>query len=218
MAEPPQRGMEPSPQIAKVLRRPVGQGPVQVGPDMLRRIELRRIGREPLGLDARMRDQVGLHQPAPVDRTVVPQQDHRAPQMLQQRAEEGADLHAGEVPVVATEVESQVPTFGRDGKRRERREAIPLEPVLEDRRVALRPPGAGDGGDEQEAALVEEDQGGAESISLFLYAAIDIASTERWPLRCAGGRGAPASDSSSPIPAAPARWRGGGSGPRRWCG
>lgn len=84
--------------------------------------------------------------------------------------------------------------------------------VVEVGRLALGGPGALDGRDEEEPALIEEDQMGPPVVGVFLYGASGGASSARSPRRPAGGPGAPVSAHSSPNPAAPATHGWGGTG------
>jgi len=196
-----------------MLRGPIGQRGIGLGPDMLRRVEFRRVGWESVGMDPWMIAQIHLHLPACVDRPPVPEQDHRTPQMLQQDAEEGPDIQAVERPVGSqAEGEPQVAVLGRDREGADGRELVALKPMVEMRGVSPRGPGPSDGRGKRKATLVEEYQVRAQSFSLFLYAARRSVASRRWPARCAGGPGAPVSGSSSPDVAGASRHGRDGSG------
>jgi len=80
--------------------------------------------------------------------------------------------------------------------------------------VAFGCPGASHVGDEQEPAFIEEDQRGATSCGVFLYAASGDASSERWPRHPVAELGAPVSGNSTPCLGVSARHDWGG----RRCG
>ena len=156
-----------------------------------------------------MRSQIRLDLPPCVHGAAVPQPHHRSSQMLQPGMEDAPDIQPVEGPVGGqAEGASQVAVPGRDREGAESRELVVLEPMVELRRVPLRSPGPFDGRGEREATLVEEDEVGAQSFSLFFYGARRPVASRRWPARCAGGHAVPASGSSSRAPAAPPRWRG----------
>ena len=119
-------------------------------------------------MDPRLRGQIRLHLAAGVDRSTIPEQDHRAPQMVQEGLEEGADIQAVEGSVSGqAEGELQVAVSGRNRERADGRELVALEPVGELRRLPLGSPSPFDGGGEGEPALVEEDEMSAQPLSLF---------------------------------------------------
>ena len=160
---------ESAPELVHILRRPIGQRGIGPVPDMLSRVEFRRIGGEGVGMDPRLIGQIRLDLAARMDRPAIPEQHHRASEMAQQGLKEGPDIQAVKGPVGSqAEIECQVAVLGRDRKGADGRELIALEPMVERRRVPLRGPGPFDGRGEREPALVEEDEMGAQSFSLFL--------------------------------------------------
>jgi hypothetical protein len=65
----------------RALRWPV---PCPLGPDILGRIEFRRVGREVMSMETRVLPEERLDLSAPVDRAVVPEQVDGAAQVAQQ--------------------------------------------------------------------------------------------------------------------------------------
>ena len=147
----------------------IGQlGALQPRPQALDRVELGRISRQalhhqpvPLGR------QPGPHRPAAVRRQPVPQQRGLLP--TQEATQLGQDLDQGVGVVVAgLEVEGELGAAAADAvaQRGRHRRLLPVEPVLEHRRVADRRPGAAHVRGQAERGLVEEDQAGSASLGV----------------------------------------------------
>ena len=105
-------------------------------PDILRRVELRGVRGEVFPLDPRPFAREDLHLSAPMDRTPVPEQDHRTPQVLQQVAQEAPDIQPGEILGADPEVERKTPSLGRDRERADGGEPVVLIEVVEVGRLA----------------------------------------------------------------------------------
>ncbi len=86
-----------------------------------------------------------------MDGPLIPQQDDRPADMVEQVLEKGADIQAVQVPLAKPEIQRDVLPLGRHREGTERRAAILFVEMVEERRLAPRRPGAGDGGDQQEA-------------------------------------------------------------------
>jgi len=97
MTKAAHRGSEHSVQLPHVQGRTVGQGAVGLGPHVFRRIEFRGVGRERFHLEPRMGGDPLGDFPAAMDRTPVPQQDHRSPKVPEQVAQEGSDIQPCEI-------------------------------------------------------------------------------------------------------------------------
>jgi hypothetical protein len=81
-------------------------------PDVLRRVEFRGVRGEVVPLDPRPVAKEDLHLAAPMDRAPVPEQGHRAPQVLQQVPEEAPDIQPGEIPGAEPDVQRETPPLG----------------------------------------------------------------------------------------------------------
>jgi hypothetical protein len=149
-----------------------------------------------------------------MNRPAVPEQVDRSAEVTQEVTEEGLDIEAGEIVGATPEVESHSPSPGRYRQAAADRQPVVPVAVPDARCLSLGRPGAVDIRDQQEPALIDEDEVGAASSGVFLSAAIRSASTERWRARRARPRGARASGSSSPGPSAPSRHGRGDSTPR----
>ena len=82
--------------------------------------------------------------------------------------------------------------------------------VMQDRRLASRPPGPSAGRNEKKAAFIEKQQMGPKSLRVFLYAATCSASNEQWPLGPVGSLGVRVPGTTTPPAATVARrdWDG----------
>jgi len=131
--------------------------------------------------------------------------------------QEGPDVEAGEIVGATAEIEGQPPPLGRHRHPTADREAVMAVAVAQTGRLAFRRPGPAHGGDQQKAALIDEDEMGATSCGVFLSAASRAASTGRWRPRPVPRRGARASGNSSRGRSAPSR-RGWGDSESRTLG
>ena len=104
----------------------------------------------------------------------VPEQEDRARNPAQQVADEGDDLRAGDGAPHQTEIGVRLGGEGRDG-----RQLGPVEAVVEKRRLAARGPRFARGGQQREAALVEEDQRGLQALGFFFKRG-QVCCTQRW--------------------------------------
>ena len=123
-----------------------------VAPDVLHRIELGRVAgqrlqREPAALGTN----VLLHDTTAVRGEPVPDDEELAAQMALQVHEEFDDLR----PFDRAREQPEVEAPPRDA--RDRREQVPVEVVLEDRRLSARRPGPAAVGPLGQSALVDED-------------------------------------------------------------
>jgi len=120
---------------------------IALGPHILRRVELRRVPREGFDLQPGMGAKKRLDLSAPMDGPLIPQQDDRSADVVEQVLEEGADIQAGQVPLAKPEIQRDVLPPGRYREGTDRRDAIMFVEMVEKRRLAPRRPCAGDGGD-----------------------------------------------------------------------
>jgi hypothetical protein len=149
----------------------------------------------------------------PVNRAAGPEQEDRTAEMVQEGSEELCDVDSLKVLRLPVEVQAHMLPLRRHGQGRQGGESSMFVAVWDDWRLSGGSPGAAPGGDEQKAALIQEDQMGAQALDFFLSLAMCSASSERWPLRRAEGPDAPAPDSSSPNGARASRHALGDSAP-----
>ena len=142
---------------------------LQIAPDVLRRIQLRRIGRQELRAPGPYLGDMVLNQPGPVGQEPVPYQDRRTLNMSAEMPEEGADRMGVNIGLgMKTEEQLDMVAAGRDDQGGDHGNfPIGIGPVMEERRLAPRRPGPPHQGHHQEAALVEKDQSGAYARGVF---------------------------------------------------
>jgi len=201
-ARPLEGGSQLAVELRHILRGAVGQPTVALTPDVLSRVEFRGVRREVLRLNPGVLAEERLHGLTPMDRALVPEQDQRAAEVSQELPEEPADIQPIEAAALEPDVQRQTAPPGRDRQRTDGGDVALFVEIPGMRGVPSGCPGALKVGDEQEAALVEENQVSLSAIRVFLYAATESASSGRWPARPVGGRAAPAAESSSPCRAA----------------
>jgi hypothetical protein len=150
---------------------------VRLSPDVLGRIEFRRVRREVMDIEPRMIGQERADLTSAMDRAAIPQQGDGAAQVTEEVPEEGVDVETRKIPGTTAEVEGHAAPLGRDGQPATDREAIVAVAVAHARRLTFGRPGPADVGDEQEPAFIDEEEMGATSSGVFLSAAMPHAST-----------------------------------------
>jgi len=105
-------------------------------------------------------------------------------------AKEVGDITGMEVVLLETNIEAHPFSVCGHRKGGQGGDAVVLVAVPDNRHVSPQAPRAAPGRNEQEPALIQEDEVGAKFLSLFLYAATCTASSERWLPRRAGWPGA----------------------------
>jgi hypothetical protein len=180
-------------EFAEIIRGAVGEGLVRLSPHVLRRVEFWRVCREVVDLQPRVAPEKCLDLPAAVDGSAIPEEIHRAAQMPEQVKQERPHVKASERAGPTPEIECHPTPLGRHRQPAADREAVVAVPMTQVRRPPSRHPRAAHGGDEQKAALIDEDEMGATSSGVFLSGASRPGSTGRWPPRPAPPRAVPAS-------------------------
>lgn len=99
---------------------------------------------------------------------IVPKDDHWAMQVTQEHAQEIRGMQGVEVLFLKTQVEAHSLSLGGHCERTKRRNPIVLVIVPSNGWVPFRPPGPAACRNEQEAALIEEDEVGTKSLDFFL--------------------------------------------------
>ena len=160
-------------------------------------IELRRVTREAVDLQAWVPAQKRLNILATVDLPAIPQERDRGAQVPEQLPEEGNDFGTRDVAGVKVEVQPETLTVrghsdGGDDGDLVTPVAMPKLRCLSDGR-----PRFADVRDQQEPAFVEEGEMCAPARGVFLSGAIRPASTALWPPRHAAAPGVPASANST---------------------
>lgn len=167
-AEAPEGGAHVAGQDEQVVRPAVGQDSLGELPDVLVRVQLGGVGRKVLDAEAPEAAAQSLDQGSAMDLDAIPEHDEGAAKVAEQLAHERADVGRLEVVArMAPEVESAVVAARAERDGREDRDPVVPLPVAQRGRVALRCPGAAHRRRQEEAALVEEDEVGAQPCGVF---------------------------------------------------
>jgi len=154
-------------QCGHVIRPPIGQRGFCPVPHTLVGVQLGGVGRKEGHVQPWERATEGANDLATVDAAVVPQDEHRPPQMTEQVAEEGTDLGVVDVGGVELVVEAHVLAPRTDRHAGDDGDLVVPLPEAQKRRLPPRRPGLADTGDQQEARFVEEDEVGTQPRSVF---------------------------------------------------
>lgn len=104
---------------------------------------------------------------ATVNLAIVPEDDHWSAEVTQQVSQEVTHLCLLDVLGMEAPEESQPPAPRTDRDAGDDRDLVPAIAMPDDRRLAARRPGAPDGGNQEEARLVDEDEMGPQPRSVF---------------------------------------------------
>lgn len=155
--------------------------PLQPAPDLLDRVELRRVGRQFREVEATRPSREGADRPASVGVQPVPDDDGVIARGTKEIAEEVPHPVAIDVLVRRQgEAKSYLPSLRRDHERRDRRGLLTVTAALvEDGGLATRRPGAAHERRREEAALVEENEVGLQP-RRFFFTRGHSSLTQRW--------------------------------------
>jgi hypothetical protein len=158
--------------MLRVLRNAIGDIALEMSPNKLVGIQLRRIP----GETVRMNASLGLHEALDrarlVDGAGIPDQDKALLKVSEKMPQESQDFGVTDVPRhVEASVQIDSSLLGRHADRGDGRDLRPSPGDFKDRRLPNGRPGLSDGRDKAKPALVEEDQGNVKRPGLFLYAA-----------------------------------------------
>jgi hypothetical protein len=192
----------------------IRQGVLRTVPHLLCRVKFRGVGRKVLRLDPGATREEVLAQLAAMNRAAIPQEEHGAPQMVEQLLEPLHHFLSSEGAAVELDVKSHPLALGRDCHRGKGVDAALCVPHGARGSLPLRRPGAVKGGDEQKAAFVQENQVRAALRGLFFSAANDTVANGRSRSRRADTSGVRGSDTSNPSRARDATAPGGGANPK----
>jgi hypothetical protein len=214
----PQPAMKWPHEAAAIGRAQVGALlPLDVAPEGFDGIELGGVGgqsfdREP----GPVGPEIPRHDPAPVRRQAIPEQDRpRAAEVATQCAEEVDDGWAAIRGRAGLEVQPDPPAVPAKGQGGRDRPALPVvERVRQDGRLAPGRPGAADDRELREPAFVREDEPGVPAAGVFVPAASGLASTAESPARPVRGLAGPAVGVTSSTSAEAATRARDGAGPR----
>lgn len=189
---------EPS-EVSKVSGNAVGQVSLEVCPDPLIGVKLRRISGEVNGMDSRISFKESLGKFGFVERAAVPEKEERTSDLAAEVPEKLSDLLAPNVSVgIKASIEAETLSLGRDRDGGDGRDLCPLSGDNERWGFSSNRPGPANVGDKRESAFVEEDDAGFKPFGLFLYEAKCNASSDEWLSPCVLAPASAASERSNP--------------------
>lgn len=154
-------------QSPDVVGLPIGECTLRMTPDAFVRVQLGRVAREVLDVQARAaRDQLANLATA-VNLGVVEQHDDVPAEMAQEVSEELADLELTDVVEVQAIVEPQVVAPGADRDGRNRRDLLAARAMSKHWRPPARGPRLDHRRNDQEARFVAEDEVGTQPCGVF---------------------------------------------------
>lgn len=142
---------------------------LEVGPEVLDRVELGSVGREMDGAQGRAGGNEGFHLLGAMHLEAVPQHDSGSAELLEKDLEEGKHLRCADVAIgMEPEVELKMVSKRRDAQRGDGRDLLMGSSALpEHRRLSPRRPASANQRRHHEAAFVEEDQEGLQPRGVF---------------------------------------------------
>jgi len=163
-AHPAQRPAGVFAQLAETCRAEIGQLVLlPVRPQVFDGIQFRGVARKELYPNSpRLLSNEVPHRPAPVRRQSIPDDQQPAGYVMQQMGKKKDDLRRADGAGKQTEVEVP-PGYPRHGRKR-----LPVEVVLQHRRLTFRRPSTAAVGPLAQSTLVDEDDGPAFVLGFFL--------------------------------------------------
>jgi len=145
----------------------VGQPGLEELPDALVGVQFRGVGWEGDQMESGRAAEQVLDRLPTMNAAIVEQHDEVARDLPQQRPEEARHLVALDIVLVELAVQRTATAPWADGDARDGGDAVVRVPVADDRGLAHRPPRLPDGGDQEEAGFVDEDEVGAQPRDVF---------------------------------------------------
>jgi len=197
-------------QVFHVVGNKVGQLAVfAVVPDLLVRIQFRRIGRKPLHINPIAKSGLQTPHPAAMDHPPVNHKNDSCREMLQQISHKRLKIVGTNIVVFNRKIQPQTAAFRRAGYGRNHRQPIPAIPTAQNGRLPFGSPCPPDGRLEHKPAFVQKNDGFTRSAGFFLYAANPSDAIRQWPLHPVRGPAFQASGNSNPSAGEDARrWMG----------
>ena len=156
-------------EVMEIRRHGVGHSPLEIAPDELIWVEFGCVTREAMEAQSRRCAQEIADENASVLVDVVPDDEYWAAQTLEQQAQESNDIRRPDVPVAQKPgVKRDVLSFGLNADSRDRGDIGPPASATQNGSLSAGRPGPGDWRNQQEAALVNEDEMGASLFGFFL--------------------------------------------------
>lgn len=154
-------------QRIQVFWRAVRQGRVRLAPNIFCWVEFRGITRKTVHLQARVSLQQRLDSRVAMDRAIVPQQNDRAGQLLEQVLQETSDIRAFETAPPKLEIQGQMAVLGRQRYGADRRNLLMFEQIFHRWRSTFRSPSPFHIRDQQKATFIEKNKVCAQAFRLF---------------------------------------------------
>ncbi len=167
-------------QLSLVEGHAIGSTALEFVPDLLGRIEFRRVTRKGFDLQTGMIVQDLCDERSPVNPTSIPEQNDNSAKMTQKSSEEPGHMGRLEVLLLEANVETHVLSLNRYSEGAEHWDAVMSVEVSENGCCTAESPRPTPGRYEQKAALIKEGNVGAKSSgSFFLLPATGVSSNAR---------------------------------------
>lgn len=167
-------------QFLSILVHAVGQVTFVMCPDLLYRIQFRRVSRKPVYMNPFVSRQEFFNLLASVYLASVPNYDDLPSHVSQKIAKKRNYLVAGHIARMQADVQSQPALSGRYCQDTNNRHLLPSIAMPNNRGLSHRTPCPAHIRDQEEAGLIEKSQMGPKPFGLFLYAAKCTASSGEW--------------------------------------
>jgi hypothetical protein len=153
--------------ITRITPQTVSGVAFKVMPDLRWGMELRGIRWKLLHVETGMGLAYTLDGRPPMHRAAVPEQEDRTAEMASAGSEERCDVDSLQVLRLPVEGQAHMRPLRRHGQGSQGGESSMFVAVWDDWRLSGGSPGAAPGGDEPQAALIQEDQMGAQALDFF---------------------------------------------------
>jgi len=208
-----------TPEANNILRDKVGQVSILACvPNLLRRIKLRRISRQPLNLDSSGQSPAKSSSPTSVNWPAIHDQYKTMGQMTKQPTNESFKIIGANIMLLQVKIQTQAMLFRRNSNRRDSRKPVMSGPIIQQRCLSPWCPSTTDQRLEHKAAFIRENDTTTGSLGFFLYLTSLSCATWRWLSRRVPELVVRVFGNSSPWPLRSARPAKGDSGRKSFCG
>lgn len=157
-------------QFREVAASAVREGSFRVRPNAFVGVEVGRVSREVMQVEARRPRTERANQAASVRPEAIPDHDQVTGDRAQEQAKEVADFNLGDVCGVKLEMKIQPLAHGRNRDSGDHRDPVPPIEVVDRRSLPHRRPRRNDGGSQLKAGFVDEDDVGTQPRGVFFSA------------------------------------------------
>ncbi len=208
-----------APKANNIFRDKVGQVSILASvPNLLRRIKLRCISRQPLNFDSSGQTPPESSGPRSVNRPTIHDKYKAMRQMRKQSTNEGFKIICPNIMTPQVKIETQAMPLRRNSNRRDGRKSVMSGPAIQERCLSPRPPGTTDQRLEHKAAFIRENNATTGFLGFFLYVASLSCATLRWLSRRVLELVVRVSGNSNPCPLRFVRPVRGDTGRKSFCG